>query len=511
MEQPKILIVDLGSQYTQVIRRTMGELGYRSAVLSPLGAEKWLKNSKPEAIILSGGFNSVYDEGAPCPPESIFNLGVPILGICYGAQLLVYKHGGKITPSLDKLESKEYGKVMITTLPGNKLFQNLNGDHEVWTSHGDIIDEIPPGCKVIARSTNTQSIAAVAFKEKKMWGIMFHPEVTHTKIGKKILRQFVFGIAKLERDWNMKDAVGEIQEEAREIIGDKIALLAFSGGVDSSSTGKLLAPILGSRLYACFIDTGGLRVEDLEDARANAAAADVELIVIEASDLFFSKMANVVDAEIKRTKCFQPLYANILDMVAQSVGAGIIIQGGIATDHIESGKMGESALIKSHHNMVDFKIPKYDPLRILFKYEVRDISEGIGMPESVFKRLPFPGPGIFLRVNGMPATRERVKVVKCSDCEVRKILEKHDVYREISQLIVGLNCVDTVGIKGDGRVYKGSIVVRAVDTLDFMTAEGYQIPAEVRRIISREIPKNPEVNRVYFDETNKPPATTEFE
>lgn len=514
MKQPKIfiLIVDLGSQVTSLIGRLLRELGYRSIIQSPPAAEKWLKDNKPKAIILSGGNHSVYEEDSPSPPESIWGRA-PIFGICYGMQLIAKRFGGEVTPHQ---ESKEYGPTSLRFDQNERIFRDFPAESEVWTSHGDTVTKLPPGFSVVASSVESGAMAAMSNPQRGLWGVQFHPEVKHTKLGKYILENFVREICHCERDWDTGDEISKIQNTISNVVigpvGPEKVAVAYSGGVDSSLTAALAVSVIGERAQGICIDTGGLREYDLPEAKINAQAAGIQLRIIDASDLFFAAMAGVTDAEVKRKQRFQPLYGQLLDQAAIDIGASIIMQGGIAPDHIETGKVGQSAHIKTHHNVgLQLKARMFDPIREYFKYEVRDMAEKFGLPKSVYGRQPFPGPGLFIRINGKAATPPLVQVVRWADVKTKTISERHGIYDKMSQLVVALNCVPTVGIKGDDRCYENSIVVRAVDTLDFMTAEGYQFPAHVRREITQTITKHPNVVRVFYDETPKPPATTEME
>lgn len=508
MEQPRVLIVDLGSQYTLVIGRTLRELGFRSIVFSPLRAEKWLAVNRPKAIILSGGSASVYEKNALTVPPAILSAGAPILGICYGMQLLAHMFGGKVTPYRG---NKEYGEAIVNFNPKDKLFFGMEGDNVVWASHGDSVTKLPPGFEAIAYSRGSGNIAAMSCPARKMWGIQFHPEVTHTKRGKDILWQFLAAIGGCEGDWKPKDVIAEIQEEVKQIAGGNKFIIGFSGGVDSSTLSAILSSVLGRNLLAVAIDTGALRLKEIEEIKANARAASVRLKIVRAAGRFQKAIGNTIHAEVKR-KRFKKLYGRILEESARDFGADFIVQGSLATDIIESGKVGNAALIKSHHNVgLNLNISELHPFCNIFKYEVRDLARVLKLPASISKRQPFPGPGLFIRIRAKPPRPDKLAIVRWADAEVAGILKKHKIYDDISQLIIGLNCAKAVGIKGDARVYGYVIEVRAVKTSDFMTARGCHFSDEVEAEICGAVTKHPKIVHAAFYPTNKPPATTEFE
>jgi len=508
MQQPKVLIVDLGSQYTLVIGRTIRELGFRTVIFSAERAEKWLTTNQPSAIILSGGSASVYGENAPTIPPAMLSAGTPVLGICYGMQLIAHMLGGEVTPHRG---NKEYGEAHVILDRKDELFRGMQTDNVVWASHGDSVTKVPEGFEVIARSDKSLSIAAMSNPKKKLWGIQFHPEVTHTQNGKRILHRFLTGICHCRMDWEPQDAITEIQDEVGRVAQGKKFLIGFSGGVDSSTLSAIISPALGRNLLAVAINTGALRKDEVKEIRENAKAAGVRLKVINAAKRFQKAIGKTTDAERKR-KRFKKLYGRILEETAKDFGADFIVQGSLATDIIESGKAGNAALIKSHHNVgLNLNVKELHPFRNIFKYEVRDLARALGLPASVSERQPFPGPGLFLRIRGAAPRPDKLTITRWADAEVTEILKKHGVYDGLSQLIVGLNCTKAVGIKGDARVYGYVVEVRAVKTSDFMTAKGCHFSDEVELEICNMVTKHPKVVHVAFYPTNKPPATTEFE
>lgn len=509
-EVPRVVIIELGSQYTLLIERTLRELGVRSVVLDPKRAEAWLSQYPVKAIILSGGASSVYDDDAPQPPEHALSLcqreenPVALLGICYGMQWLTQRLGGEVKAVDGK---REYGDATIHIATADTLFTGTPLEQQVWMSHGDSVTTLPEGFAVRAESARG---AVAAIQRDNMWGVQFHPEVSHTPHGKTFLQNFLHA-AGCEQDWTPSSMVDAIRQSVIDKLGDKRVIFGFSGGVDSTTLSAILAPALGDRLYAVTIDGGHLREGELEEIQRHAQAAGVTLHVIDAREAFQEVMRDTVDAEEKRQR-FKQVYTNLFVSAARNVGAKAVLQGTLAPDRIESGATG-GAVIKSHHNvgLLMGDLLQLHPVDHLFKYEVRALAQEVGLPESVWNRQPFPGPGLFLRVVGTPATTDKLDLVRWADARVREVLMRRGLYTDLSQLVVAYIGVDTVGVKGDARVYGGSIVVRAIETIDFMTATGVWFPQEVVHEITRTLIAHPSIVRVWFDPTDKPPATTEME
>lgn len=508
---PKVAVIELGSQYTLLIERTLRELGVRSMILDPKRASAWLGRYPVKAVILSGGAASVYEDGAPQPPEEIFtlrNCGNPIrvLGICYGMQWIAHRLCGEVRPAFG---GREYGEAEIILKSASGLFNKTPTRQKVWASHGDSVVRIPDGFSVSASSANG-GVAAMVNRNETIWGVQFHPEVTHTPYGKAILKNFL-ALAECEDDWQPSSLIASIQADALSVLGDQRAILGFSGGVDSTTLSAMLSGALKERLTAVTMDGGHLREGELEEIRQHAKTAAVPLQVIDARKDFASVFADTIDAEEKRQR-FKKVYADLFMRAAKEVGATAVIQGTLAPDRIESGTTG-GVLIKSHHNvgLEMGALAQLHPIGHLFKYEIRALAREMGLPESVWSRQPFPGPGLFIRVVGTPATPEALDIVRWADARTREILERHGIYKDLSQLVVAYLGVKTVGVKGDARVYGGMIGVRAVKTIDFMTADGFYFPKTAVEEICSALTKHPQIVRVVFDPTKKPPATTEFE
>ncbi|MES2203429.1 MAG: gamma-glutamyl-gamma-aminobutyrate hydrolase family protein [Patescibacteria group bacterium] len=514
MELPKFVITDLRSQLTKNIEREFREEGYRSAILDPSKTKDWLRSSnKTDAIILSGGDWSVYAKGSPQPPKEVWTAKrpdgslLPKLGICYGHHVLAWKHGGSV-----EARNAEYGKTIIELVePDFPLFRGTEPEQQVWMNHGDSVTKLPEGWRILARTRATGNIAAFCDPTGTQIGVQWHPESTHSVNGRRMLANFAaeFGHSK---DWNPGSMVSSIRDELRERFPSGNAIMPFSGGVDSSFVAYLAAGVLGLRLFGMTIDADNLRRYDLGDAKKHAHITGLQHVVINAHDKV-GLFACTTDAETKRKAIFRnQIYVPPIVRLKDEKDARFWLQGTLAPDLIESGETG-GAVIKSHHNTgINLGIPEYSPLKDLFKYEVRALAKAEGLPESIWNRMPFPGPGLFLRVVGIPVTHELLECVRDSNDIVEAILRRTpEVWDEISQLVVAYLGTPMVGQKGEGRVYRGSIGVRAVKTIDYMTAEGIYFPKDVWKEIERELTKHPLVVHAAPYSTDKPPATTEFE
>ena len=510
---PEIAIIEMGSQYTLVIERRLRELGYRSVILDLKRAAKWLASNPVRLVILSGGASSVYDVDAPQPPEGILELAnrgqsVPVLGICYGMQWIAQKLGGKVgsVPG-----NREYGAAEILCVDDGELFIDMELRQKVWASHGDSVTEVPSDFLITATSGDG-GVAAMEHISRNIIGVQFHPEVADTPEGGQMFLNLLTHIVNLTPDWQPTSMVAKIRQRISDGIGpDEKVIFGFSGGVDSTTIAAIAAPTLGDRLLAVTIDGGNLREGELDEIRLHAEAAGVQLRIIDARDAFEEAMSYTTDAEEKR-RAFKKLYVAILKQAAEDFGATIIFQGTLATDRIESGATG-GALIKSHHTVgLDFgDLKQAHPIDHLFKYEVRALARGLGLPESVWARQPFPGPGLFLRINGVPATQERLEIARWADARVREVLQRRGIYDSLSQVVVNLLGVLAVGVKGDARTYAYPVVVRAVRTVDFMTAKGVHFDEETEKEICTTLTRHPQIVLALFNPTDKPPATTEWE
>lgn len=507
---PKILIVDLGSQYTLVIERTLRELGVRSVVLSPSRAGDWISlHDDLLGVILSGGDKSVYDKDAPKIPKNLFSSNVPILGICYGMQWLAHTKGGKVAPVRG---AREYGDTAVSVLSATGILKGLQKSERVWASHGDSVTKVPKGFSVLARSKDGTIAAIGNGKEDStaIYGVQFHPEVTHTKHGKIILGNFL-RMCGAKKDWKPSDLVASLQQDVLKEVGTEKVIFGLSGGVDSTTLGRVLAPVLKKRLLGITIDGGNLRENEMAEVKRHAKAAGVTIKIIDARKEFAEVLKDTIDAEEKRRR-FKGVYKAILIREAKAFGASYMLQGTLAPDLIESGATG-GALIKSHHNvgLETGGLKQLHPFGPLFKYEVRALARALKLPSSVFTREPFPGPGLFIRVVGTPATPEKLELTRWADARVREIFKTHNELSDIAQTVVAYLGINTVGVKGDARVYGGAIAVRAIRTLDFMTGDGVHLSETVQDELQKALTQHKEIVRVFYDPTDKPPGTTEFE
>ena len=510
----KVIIIDYGSQVTQLIARRVREAGVYSEIHPCVVTAEQVKAMQPSAIILSGGPASVGEKDAPALDKGFLELGVPVLGICYGMQLLAFNLGG----GLEQSETREYGPADLRFVRSCALWDgiDLTKLSRVWMSHGDTV-KTPPAGFVVTGSTDTLEVAAMADEARKIYAVQFHPEVHHSVDGDTMLRNFLFKIAKITPDWTMSSFVERVVNEVRETVGDGHVVCALSGGVDSTVVAVLLHKAIGKNLHCIFVDNGVLRSGEGDEVVTYLREHfDLNLKLVNAQDRFLDLLAGVEDPEKKR-KIIGHTFIDVFDEEARAIGnVEWLAQGTLYPDVIESvSHKGPSAVIKSHHNVgglpEKMNMKLIEPLRELFKDEVRQVGAELGMPESVIWRQPFPGPGRAIRVIG-EVTRERLDILRKADAIVQQELRDAGWYRKIWQGFAVLLPLKTVGVMGDGRTYEHVIALRCVDSVDAMTADWARLPYDLLERISRRIINEVKgVNRVVYDVSSKPPSTIEWE
>ena len=515
MKNELVIVIDFGGQYNQLVARRVRECNVYCEIYSyKIDIEK-IKEMNPKGIILTGGPNSCYEPGAPTYTKELFELGIPVLGLCYGAQLMSHVLGGEVKAA----PVREYGKTeVLIDKPESKIFENVSASTICWMSHFDYIAQVAPGFEISAHTADCP-VAAAENAEKGLYAIQFHPEVLHSVEGTKMINNFVKNVCKCTGDWKMDAFVDETIKAIREKVGDGKVLCALSGGVDSSVAAVMLSKAIGSQLTCVFVDHGLLRKNEGDEVEAvfgPEGKYDLNFIRVNAQQRFYDKLAGVTEPEKKR-KIIGEEFIRVFEEEAKKIGAvDFLVQGTIYPDVVESGLGGESAVIKSHHNVgglpdyVDFK-EIIEPLRDLFKDEVRKAGLEMGIPEYLVFRQPFPGPGLGVRIVG-EVTEEKVRIVQDADAIYREEIANIGMDRSIGQYFAGLTNMRSVGVMGDERTYDYAVALRAVNTVDFMTAEAAEIPFEtLQKVMSRIINEVKGVNRVFYDLTSKPPGTIEFE
>ncbi len=515
MKNELVIVLDFGGQYNQLVARRVRECNVYCEIYSYKTDLQKIKDMNPKGIILTGGPNSCYEADSPTYTKELFELGIPVLGLCYGAQLMMHVLGGEVK----RADVREYGKTeVLIDKPASKVFEGVSSPTICWMSHFDYIAQIAPGFEITAHTADCP-VAAAENAEQQLYAIQFHPEVLHTVQGKEMLGNFVRNVCGCSGDWKMDEFVENSIKEIRAKVGDGKVLCALSGGVDSSVAAVMLSKAIGNQLTCVFVDHGLLRKNEGDEVEAVFGPEgdyDLNFIRVNAQQRFYEKLAGISEPEQKR-KIIGEEFIRVFEEEAKKIGTvDFLVQGTIYPDVVESGLGGESAVIKSHHNVgglpdyVDFK-EIIEPLRDLFKDEVRKAGLELGLPERLVFRQPFPGPGLGIRIIG-EVTEEKVKIVQDADAIYREEMDAAGMNKTVGQYFAALTNMRSVGVMGDERTYDYAVALRAVNTIDFMTAESAEIPWEVlHKVTSRIVNEVNHVNRVVYDLTGKPPGTIEFE
>lgn len=515
MKKELVIVLDFGGQYNQLVARRVRECNVYCEIYSYKTGLEAIKEMAPKGIILTGGPDSCYAEDAAACPKELFELGIPVLGLCYGAQLMMLELGGTV----ERAAVREYGKAeVLIDKPSSMVFENVSEKTVCWMSHFDYISQVAPGFEITAHTADCPT-AAAENEVKKLYAIQFHPEVLHTAEGTKMIDNFVKKVCACAGDWKMDAFVENSIQEIRTKVGDGKVLCALSGGVDSSVAAVMLSKAIGNQLTCVFVDHGLLRKNEGDEVEAvfgPQGPYDLNFIRVNAQERFYDKLKGVEEPEEKR-KIIGEEFIRVFEEEAKKIGAvDFLVQGTIYPDVVESGLGGESAVIKSHHNVgglpdyVDFK-EIIEPLRELFKDEVRKAGLELGIPGKLVFRQPFPGPGLGIRIIG-EVTAEKVKIVQDADAIYREEMDAAGMNKVVGQYFAALTNMRSVGVMGDERTYDYAVALRAVNTIDFMTAEAAEVPYEIlNKVMSRIINEVRGVNRVFYDLTSKPPGTIEFE
>ncbi|RCW49235.1 MULTISPECIES: glutamine-hydrolyzing GMP synthase [unclassified Halanaerobium] len=511
MEYNKILILDFGGQYSQLIARRVREFNVYSVIKPHDIALDEIKEINPDGIIFSGGPDSVTSEGAPGVNSAVFELGIPILGICYGMQLMAQLLEGGV---VEKAEHGEYGKAELEIFTNKSLFDGLDNKKQVWMSHGDHVQKVPEGFEIIGR-TDLTPVAAMSDNERDFYGVQFHPEVLHTVQGKTILHNFLFKICKVRASWNMADYINEEVDRIQNQVGTGRVICGLSGGVDSAVASAIVHKAIGDQLTCIFVDHGLLRKGEAEQVRRTFGEEfNIPLVYVDARERFLNRLIGVSDPETKR-KIIGNEFIRVFEEEASKLeDVKYLVQGTIYSDVIESGT-DKAATIKSHHNVgglpEDMEFDLVEPLRFLFKDEVRKIGEVVGLPEEIVWRQPFPGPGLAIRIIG-EIDEAKLKILRDADAVIQEEIKEAGLYKEIWQSFAVLPDLRSVGVMGDERTYGYPVILRAVTSDDAMTADWAKLPYDLLQSISVKIVNQvKEVNRVVYDITSKPPGTIEWE